>query len=145
MARTGESCPSGAGKPSKDLPGRVDTENAVASLVDGLALAMGWTVERYEQRRRTNVCEGLPDRRYVGPNGLRVWVELKRPGGKLTQAQYRWLDAELRAGGFALPVDDPEVLKAFVTRWRKVFGARDAADYCRQVLELTARRGFRAS
>ena len=59
-------------------------EADVGRQCDELADAIGWTVERYEQGRATHICEGLPDRRYVyRPRGLRVWVELKKPTGKL--------------------------------------------------------------
>lgn len=119
------------------------TEKAVAGLCDDFATQAGWTVNRFEQTRASRICLGLPDRRYVGPRGWRIWVELKRPGGKLTPEQYAWILAELEAGALALPVDDVAVLMAVHDRWRKLYGQADALAYCRQVLELTKRRGWR--
>lgn len=119
------------------------TEKAVAGLCDDFAAQLGWTVDRFEQTRATRICIGLPDRRYHGPNGWRIWVELKRPGGKLTEAQYRWLLAELDAGALAIVVDDVAVLAEVRRRWRQLYGQADALAYCRQVLELTKQRGWR--
>ena len=83
------------------------TESVVAAQVDELATMLGWEVQRYEQRRATMIAEGLPDRRYVHrAKGLRVWVELKRPGGKLTTEQQRGLRDEREAGGRATVIED---------------------------------------
>lgn len=118
-------------------------EKAVAGLCDDFASQCGWQVQRYEQQRATRITEGLPDRRYVGPRGWRIWVELKKPGGKLTEAQYKWLVAELDAGALAIVVDDVAVLAAVHAKWGKLYGHADALAYCRQVLELVKARGWR--
>ena len=119
------------------------TEEDVAKACDELALKMGWRVERYEQRRATRIHEGLPDRRYVGANGFRVWVELKRPGGKLTKDQHTWLTDEQQAGALALPVDDVAQLARVFQLWRVLYGKLDAVAYCREVTALVAQRGYR--
>jgi hypothetical protein len=119
------------------------TEADIAHDCDRLAAALGWRVERYEQRRATRIHEGLPDRRYVAGNGFRVWVELKRPGGKLTAAQHAWVLAELDAGGLAMAVDNVAQLRELYTRWGKLYGRTAASDYARQVTDLVARRGYR--
>jgi hypothetical protein len=119
------------------------SEKAVAGLCDDFATQAGWTVNRFEQTRATRICLGLPDRRYVGPRGWRVWVELKKPGGKLTPAQYAWLLAEIEAGALALPVDDVAQLIEVHRRWRRLYGQPEALAYCRQVLELVKARGWR--
>jgi hypothetical protein len=119
------------------------SEKAVASMCDDFATQAGWTVDRFEQTRASRICLGLPDRRYHGPRGWRVWVELKQPGGKLTPEQHAWLLAELEAGALALPVDDVAVLIAVHARWRKLYGQADALAYCREVLALVAARGWR--
>lgn len=118
------------------------TEKAVAGLCDDFARQAGWTVERYEQTRATRITEGLPDRRYHR-GAFRVWVEVKRPGGKLTPAQYGWLHSEIEAGALALVVDDVAVLAAVHATWGKLYGHADALAYCRQVLDLVKARGWR--
>ncbi|WP_353265821.1 hypothetical protein [Gemmatimonas sp.] len=115
----------------------------MAGLCDDFAAACGWRTERYEQQRASRITGGLPDRRYVGPHGWRIWVELKKPSGKLTEAQYKWLVAELDAGALAIVVDDVAVLAEVRSRWRKLYGQADALAYCRQVVELTKQRGWR--
>ena len=118
-------------------------ERAVAAKCDAFASALGWRIERYEQTRATKIALGIPDRRYVGHSGWRVWVELKKPGGKLTIEQHAWLMAELDAGGLAIVVDDVAVLQEAFEKWRRLYGAADAIAYCRQVVTLTSARGFR--
>lgn len=123
------------------------TEAEVGLLCDDLAVECGWTGERYEQRRNTKICRGLPDRRYVHRGRRqRIWVELKRPGGKLTADQHAWLCAELDADGYATCVDDVEqLLKLF-----RMFSTSRVAQhqmvhaYCCELVRLTAARGFRA-
>lgn len=119
------------------------SERDIADDCDAFANALGWRIERYEQTRATRITEGLPDRRYVGHSGWRVWVELKKPGGKLTQEQHAWLLSELDAGGLAVVVDNVAVLKEVFSRWVKLYGQPGAIAYCREVVTLTAARGFR--
>lgn len=131
----------------------VPTESDVAAACDALAVACGWTVERYEQRRATKICEGLPDRRYVRFLALRtetreaqrVWVELKRPGGKLTCEQHRWLESENAAGGMACVVDDVAQLADLFRTLARRSSVTDAEARrrCRELVSLTARRGWR--
>lgn len=123
------------------------TEAEVGRMCDQLAELMGWKVERYEQTRNTRIHKGLPDRRYVKPGVSAVWVELKKPKGKLTVEQYGWLKSELDSDGLAVVIDDEVTLAAIL---------KDAASqssmvrsalrkHCREVIELTAQRGFRPS
>jgi hypothetical protein len=122
------------------------TESDVAAACDSRAIAAGWIVERYEQRRATMITEGLPDRRYVHRGrGLRVWVEVKRPGGKLTTAQHRWLLDELEAGALATAIDHPDQL----TRLLQILARRSASletaarDQCRAWVDVIWQRGPR--
>jgi hypothetical protein len=123
------------------------TETAVGAQVDELAHALGWDIERYEQRRATMITEGLPDRRYVHRHKqARVWVELKRPGGKLTHHQYAWLLAELDAGALATVIDDVQQfahLARLLARGGSSIMHAEALAYCRQLLDLCWRRGPR--
>lgn len=122
------------------------TETEVSQLCDSLAAQLGWTVERYEQRRATRITEGLPDRRYVHrARGLRIWVELKAPDGKLTAAQHQWLVAEQQAGALALVVDSVHVLRHLLSLLRRDGGRGAALQYCEQTTALIAQRGYRAT
>ena len=122
------------------------TEKEVGVACDRLAESLGWTVERYEQSRATRIAEGLPDRRYVHlARGMRVWVELKRPGGKLTAAQRVWLGVELQAGGLATTVESADQLAklfAVLARRSAVLEA-EARRLCEQWVDLTWQRGPR--
>lgn len=126
--------------------GTVRTEADIGLACDRLAIAAGFAVERYEQRRRTMITEGIPDRRYPHvARGLRLWVELKAPGGKLTREQHAWLLSELEAGAIATVIDDDAQLRELL---RILAGPRVGRDaqaltYCRQLLFLTAARGYR--
>ena len=120
------------------------TEEEVAAECDDCAVRQSWVIERYEQRRATKIAKGLPDRRYHHlPSGFRVWAEIKRPGGQLTEEQHTWILAELAAGGLALPVEDVSILRALHTKWKALYGQADALAYCREVTALTAKRGYR--
>ena len=120
------------------------TEAQVATACDALARALGWDVERYEQRRRTKIQEGLPDRRYVQrARGHRVWCELKAPGGKLTREQHAFLRSEQAAGAHALAVDDPAQLHRVLNLLARDMGRGEALRYCGELVDLMAKRGFR--
>lgn len=137
------------------------TEGNVALACDRWAEAAGWTVERFEQGRRSMICEGLPDRRYVHlARGLRVWVELKKPEstrfgkkgqriqgemGKLTKAQHVWLLSELAADSLATVIDDRAQLEKLfaILAGPRVGRMPDALDYCRELVRLCVLRGYR--
>jgi hypothetical protein len=121
------------------------TEKDVAAACDAFAELLGWRVERYEQQRATRIAEGLPDRRYVHDGRrLRVWVELKRPGGKLTAAQYRWLLTEWHAGAHATACDTLDSFRAILSLLGRDAGRGEALRKCREFIDLAAARGFRA-
>ncbi len=120
------------------------TEADVGARCDELAEGLGWKVERYEQQRVTRIHEGLPDRRYIQPaRGHRVWVELKAPKGKLTSDQHRWIRAELSAGGMAIAVDSPDVLRRIFSLLSRDAGRGEAHRVCGEITELVAQRGYR--
>lgn len=119
-------------------------ERDVAKACDELAEKCGWTVERYEQRRVSRICEGLPDRRYVHRGrSLRVWVELKPPGGKMTLAQHTWLIAEIDTGAHAICVDSVHVLEHLFRLLSRDAGRGAALQYCAQTTKLVASKGYR--
>lgn len=120
------------------------TEADIGRQCDAAAAQCGWRVESYEQPRATLIQAGLPDRRYVKA-GARVWVELKRPGGKLTHAQRGWLLSELEAGGLATVVENPEQLLALLQLLARNSSlmASQARDLCRQWVDMVWQRGAR--
>lgn len=123
------------------------TENDVAKQCDDLAEAAGYHVERYEQRRASRITRGLPDRRYVHRTRLlRIWVELKAPGAKLSEAQHRWLVDENHCDGLAVVIDDrSQLLKLFnALTGPRVGRIESARAYCLDLLRLAALRGWRA-
>jgi hypothetical protein len=121
------------------------TESVVAARCDDLAAQMGWVVERYEQTRATRIKEGLPDRRYVKKGVACVWVELKKPGGKMTENQYHWLLDELSGGGLATVIDDPVTLASVLKEAGNPSSIVRSVlrDRCRALVELCAKRGWR--
>lgn len=123
------------------------TEKEFSRLADELATRMGWHIERYEQQRATHIAPGLPDRRYCILRRQRVWVELKRPGGKLTALQYQWLKTELAAGGLACVVDSLDVLARILrdAASNNQLAVADARRYCEEIVDLVAQRGYRAT
>lgn len=120
------------------------TEKDVGQQCDELAESLGWLVERYEQPRATMVAGGLPDRRYVHRGRrLRLWVELKKPGGKLTSSQYLWLLAEWHTGAHATVCDTLGSLGVILSLLGRDAGRGEALRKCREFIDLTALRGFR--
>ena len=120
------------------------TEKMIGQACDHLAATLGWAVDRYEQGRATRIAEGLPDRRYWHlPRRARVWVELKRPGGKLTEAQHQWILSELEAGGLATVIEDAQQLSKLLGILSRPLGYHDAKTLCYDWLALTAKRGWR--
>jgi hypothetical protein len=120
------------------------SEKAVGQQCDDLATRLGWTVDRLEQRRATTIVRGLPDRRYHRP-GQRIWIELKKPGGRLTADQHAWLLSELDAGALATVIDDVHQLaRLFHLLARRSSSLESAArEYCRDLVQLCWRRGPR--
>jgi len=122
------------------------SEGDVARACDKLAEDLSWTVERYEQRRRTKITEGLPDRRYVQrARALRIWVELKAPGEKLSMEQHAWLLSELVAGALATVIDDDAQLQALfrILGRSGSIAQAEAHRRCSELVALTAARGYR--
>jgi hypothetical protein len=64
---------------------------------------LGFDVTSTSQKRRSKVTKGLPDRyirsRKDAPHRLREFLEIKQPGGVVSEDQKRWLKAERDAGG----------------------------------------------
>lgn len=121
------------------------TEKEVAGQCDDMAMAMGWVVERYEQPRETMITEGIPDRRYVRKGVSMLWVELKKSGGQMTEAQYWWMKTELAGGGFATVIDDVQTLVPLL-RLAKSQSSIDRSVLrlkCDELLELCKLRGWR--
>lgn len=56
--------------------------------------------------------KGMPDLYAIGPAGISVWIECKRPkGGRLSEAQKEFLDCINRNGGIGIVVNSVESLE----------------------------------
>ena len=62
---------------------------------------------------------GLPDRIVMLPHGRVEFVELKRPGGTLTEEQQLWLNRISRLGITALCVKSREEVEQRYGKWSK--------------------------
>lgn len=60
---------------------------------------------------------GVPDRIVFMPGGRVVFVELKRPGGKLSAIQVRMCDRLERLGADVRVIDSPEGVDALIAQW----------------------------
>jgi hypothetical protein len=80
-------------------------EKTVAQHVKAALRSLGFVVNDLQQPRRTMQTIGLPDL-YAQHAAwqLRVWVEVKRPGGRVSAAQTVWHATERAAGGHVLVV-----------------------------------------
>ena len=77
------------------------TEAEVQLAIRRTAEALGYHVYDMSQGRPTRQPSGIPDL-YIHGHGRRCWVEVKRPsGGKLSEAQERFLASEQLNGGDA--------------------------------------------
>ena len=124
-------------------PRRV-SEKEVGLKCDELATKLGWVVERYEQSRASRITEGLPDRRYVHRiSRRRVWVELKAPDGKLTEAQHQWLVTELVNEGAAAVVASPAGLALVLAEVGRPQFLAMSCVLLREIVEDFAARGYR--
>jgi hypothetical protein len=65
---------------------------------------------------------GLPDRVCVLPNGQVRWVELKRPGGKVTKIQSHAHAEFLRLGHFVHVLSTHDEVDTFIGRCRRALG-----------------------
>ena len=68
-------------------------------------------------------ADGISDIIGVLPTGQMVAVECKRPGGKATDKQMRFLERVSDCGGCAILTDDPDEMEAEV--WRFIEARQD--------------------
>lgn len=83
----------------------------------------GATVAEHKGRRRF-IRFGVPgqsDLTGIGPGGIRVEIEVKRPGGTVTDAQAQWLIRIHESGGIAFFAHS---LDMCIGRMREAFEAR---------------------
>lgn len=92
----------GAHPKPKAAPGDDRTEAEVQLAIRRAAELLGYEAFDLSQGRPTRQTVGLPDL-YLRGHGRRVWIECKRPhGGKLSEAQHRFVASELANGGEAI-------------------------------------------
>jgi hypothetical protein len=57
-------------------------------------------------------AKGMSDFYAIGPSGISIWIECKRPlGGRLSEAQKEFLDTINRSGGIGIVVNSVESLE----------------------------------
>lgn len=80
-------------------------EKIVERECDAALAALGFDVTRFSQPRRTMQTEGIPDR-YIRSRrfGIRLWVEYKAPGGRVSVEQRAWHHMELASDGDVITV-----------------------------------------
>lgn len=118
------------------------TETDVERACDALALVMGFEVIRLSQVRASRVHYGLPDRYYRhAKRGIRLWFELKAPGGKLTAEQLAFLTAEHAANGLACCGTDDDLRAVLVLCARVPHFAVHRR--CGEIVRVWASRGLR--
>jgi hypothetical protein len=76
------------------------SEKDVQKAIKDVAALHGYMISDLSQPRASMQTLGLPDLYLQNPRRkLRLWVEVKREKGKLSEAQMRWHEAETAAGG----------------------------------------------
>lgn len=79
------------------------TEKQIQQDIRSALLTVGFDVVSFSQPRATMQSVGIPDlyARHMAW-GLRVWVEVKTPKGKLSLDQKVWHEIERAAGGIVI-------------------------------------------
>lgn len=80
-------------------------EAAIVKRVTRELRAAGWLV--YKIHGGPYQIAGLPDLLAISPEGRHVWIECKRPGGKLTALQAARHDELRKNNAVVLVVDGP--------------------------------------
>ncbi len=87
------------------VPNELQREKDVEQDIDAELVRLGFDVTRLSQPRRSMQTEGIPDRyaRHVAKR-MRLWIEVKQPGGTVSADQKRWHKTERAAGGDVITV-----------------------------------------
>jgi hypothetical protein len=91
----------------KDKP---PLERDIEAAVCRYATARGWYVRKFASPNHRSV----PDRVFIAPNGKILWIEFKRPGNKLTEAQAREFEKLKAVKQTVVMIDTVEAGKALV-------------------------------
>jgi len=80
-------------------------EGDVEQDVDAELDRLGFDITRFSQPRRSKQTEGIPDR-YARHRlrKCRLWIEVKQPGGTVSDDQKRWHKTERDSGGDVVTV-----------------------------------------
>ena len=71
---------------------------------------------------------GWPDRLLVAPNGFHIWIEFKRPEGKLSPIQEIVIEKLIHRGQHVFVIDDVDVAKGIIDE----YAAKDSIVSARQ-------------
>ena len=85
-------------------------ERDIEATVCRYATARGWYVRKFSSPNHRSV----PDRVFIAPSGKVLWIEFKRPGGKLTEAQTREAEKLRAVKQTCLMIDTVQDGKAMV-------------------------------
>ena len=96
---------------------RPPLEKRVEADIIGALRTLGFAVTKTSQPRPSMLTIGVPDLYAAHPRwGLRLWIEVKRPGGKPTAQQVAWHRCERLAGGTVLVLDSVAAMLAELKR-----------------------------
>ncbi len=82
------------------VPLELQREKDVEQDIDSELIRLGFDVTRFSQPRKTMQTEGIPDRYACHvARKIRLWIEVKQPGGGVSPDQKRWHRTERSSGG----------------------------------------------
>ncbi|MDR1220353.1 MAG: VRR-NUC domain-containing protein [Treponema sp.] len=108
------------GRRKVDLALKLVKENSVMSAVQQFLALRGiphWRInsgglQDAHGRMVRFGAKGMSDFYAIGPSGISIWIECKRPvGGRLSEAQKEFLDTVNRSGGIGIVVNSVESLE----------------------------------
>lgn len=121
-------------------------ERQVTAQVKDYLLHRGWRPIRFQRTVVPGSFQagepGMPDFLFVRYldckvfcGTLSVWVEFKKPNGKLRDGQPQWHERERRRGGVVWVIDN---FDSFLKDYERVFGWLHSGDAARGQLDLLA-------
>jgi len=91
-------------------------EKDIEKAVCDYARKQNWYVRKFSSPNRRSV----PDRIFLNPGGLVLFIEFKRPGGKLTPAQRREREEIMKHNGYCYKVENIDQGKFIIDTWQNV-------------------------
>jgi hypothetical protein len=118
----------------------VRTEASIERSVVDFARKHGWVCIKLSTSGPRGAA-GWPDRLFLGPRRRVIFVEFKRPGGKVTALQAS-RHAQLGEVGWTVQVmDNVEEAKAYIEGWNTLLPADCKEDLWDMTRDVKVRRG----